>query len=219
MYIIIIGSGRTGKHVIQSAIKDRHEVVVVESDPKVAKWAATNYDCLVIHADASSLETLKEAGAEKAEALITTTNDDAVNLLIIMMGKELGIKKLVSSVTNEDHIPLFEHMGVDTVESPYRLNGQYLYRTVQRPSVKDFMDLGDGVEIVEMIVNNNAKAIGKSIKDIYSEKSIAKENHIVGIKRNDKLIVPHGSTTIEGNDLVLVLTTHGFSKSLMEAFE
>lgn len=218
MYLIIIGSGRTGKHVIQSAIDDGHEVVVIENNETVAQWAASHFDCLVINDEGSSLDVLKEAGADKADALIATTNDDAVNLLITMLGRDLGIEKLVSSVTNEDHIRLFKELGVNTVENPFRLNGQFLYRAVQQTSVKDFMDLGDGVEIIEFVVSHDAIGVGRSIKDISVELGFPKESHVVGIKRDHKLIIPHGSTVIEAGDIVLVLTLQGSLKPLLKIF-
>jgi trk system potassium uptake protein TrkA len=143
MHIIIIGSGKTGKHIIDAAVKDQNEVFVIEKNKELADWVATNYDCVVIHGDATKVEILKEANAEKADAIIVSTNDDAVNMLVILLAKQLGIKRLVSSVNNEDHIPVFEQLGIDTVESPYRLNGKYLYRAVQGGNVKDFLDLGD----------------------------------------------------------------------------
>lgn len=214
MYLIIVGSGRTGKHVIQSAIDDGHEVVVIEKDKETAQRATSTYDCLVINADASSLETLKEARAEEADALIATTNDDSVNLLVTMLGRDIGIKKLVSSVTNEEHIRLFKELGVSTVESPFRLNGQFLYRAVQKSSVKDFMDLGDGVEIIEFMISPHAQAVNKAIK----ETPIPKECRVVAIKRDDKLIIPQGSTIIQKGDVAIVLKRQGYFKQLVEIF-
>jgi trk system potassium uptake protein TrkA len=103
MHIIIIGAGKTGKHVIESAVMDDQDVYVIEKNKEVADWIASHYDCVVINADATYVEALKEAKAEKADAIVVTTNDDAINALVILLAKQLGIKRLVSSVNNEDH--------------------------------------------------------------------------------------------------------------------
>ncbi|MCB0519345.1 MAG: TrkA family potassium uptake protein [Lewinellaceae bacterium] len=219
MHLIIVGAGRTGKHVIQEATKDGHDVVVIEKEEKVAGWAATHYDCMVIQADASSMDALKEAKAEKADALIATTNDDAVNMLVIMLGKELGIKRLISSVTDEGHIRLFEQMGVDTVESPFRLNGQYLYRAVQRPSVKDFLDLGGGAEIIELTVKKNSPIAGKLIKQLHKENLLPKDARIVAVKRKTDIIIPEGDTALLEGDLVAVLSKQGATEELVHVFK
>ncbi len=206
MHIIIIGSGRTGKHVIEAAVKDDHDVFVIEKSKTVADWVASHFDCVVINADATSIEALKEAKIEKADAIVVTTDDDAVNSLVILLAKQLGVKRLVSSVNNEDHLSIFEQLGTDTVESPYRLNGRYLYRAVQGPNVKEFLDLGDGFEVLEMIVEHKAKINNKLIKDLAKEKVLPRDTHIILIKRNNQIIIPEGETRIFENDVVVVLS-------------
>ncbi|MCC7453899.1 MAG: TrkA family potassium uptake protein [Crocinitomix sp.] len=206
MHIIIVGSGRTGKHVIDAAVKDDHDVYVIEKDKIAADWVATHFDCIVIHSDATSIEALKEAKAEKADAIIVTTNDDAVNSLVILLAKQLGVKRLVSSVNNEDHLPIFEQLGTDTVESPYRLNGRYLYRAVQGPNVKEFLDLGDGFEVLEMVVEDHSQIANKLIKELNKEKTLPNDTRIVLIKRNNQIIIPDGETRVFVKDIVVVLS-------------
>lgn len=206
MHIIIIGSGRTGKHVIEAAVKDNHDVFVIEKNKASADWVASHYDCIVINADATSIEALKEANAEKADAIIVTTDDDAVNSLVILLAKQLGVTRLVSSVNNEEHLTVFEHLGTDTVESPYRLNGRYLYRAVQGPNVKEFLDLGDGFELLELKVEKDSKISNKLIKELNKQKILPTDSRIILIKRNNQIIIPEGETKIDVNDMIVVLS-------------
>lgn len=206
MHIIIIGSGRTGKHVIEAAVKDQHDVFVIEKNKTVADWVATHFDCVVINADATSIEALKEANAEKADAIIVTTNDDAVNSLVILLAKQLGVKRLVSSVNIEDHLPVFEQLGTDTVESPFRLNGRYLYRAVHGPSVKEFLDLGDGFEVLEMVVQESSLVSNKLIKELNKNRILPSNTRIILIKRNNQIIIPDGETRVFVKDVVVVLS-------------
>jgi trk system potassium uptake protein len=206
MNLIIVGSGRTGKYVIEAAVKDGHDVFVIEKDKTIADLVATHYDCIVINADATSVESLKEAKAEKADAIIVTTNDDAINSLVILLAKQLGVKKLISSVNNDEHLTVFEHLGTDTVENPYRLNGRYLYRAVQGSNVKEYLDLGDGYEILEMDVQKFSVVANKLIKELNKERILPNETRIVLMKRNNKIIIPVGETQILENDVVVVLS-------------
>ncbi|MBB4119519.1 trk system potassium uptake protein TrkA [Mesonia hippocampi] len=206
MHLIIIGSGRTGKHVIEAAVKDNHDVFVIDKNKETTDWVASHFDCMAIHADATSIEALKEANAEKADAIIVTTNDDAVNSLVILLAKQLGINQLVSAVNNEEHLSVFEQLGTDTVESPYRLNGRYLYRAVQGPNVNEFLDLGDGHELLEMQVEQNAKISNKLIKELNKQRVLPPDSRIILIKRNEQIIVPEGETKIEVKDTVVVLS-------------
>lgn len=206
MHLIIVGSGRTGKHVIQAAIDDNKDVYVIEKDKELANWVATKFDCVVINGDATSFEILKEAKAESADAIIVTTNDDSVNALVILLAKQMGIKRLVSSVNNDDLLPVFGHLNIDTVENPYRLNGKYLYRAVQGPNVKEFLDLGDGFELLELVVEQNSGVANKFIKDLNREKILPKDSSFILVKRNNQIIIPEGETRIFVNDIVVVLS-------------
>ncbi len=219
MHIIIIGSGKTGKHVIDAAVKDNHDVFVIEKSKEAADWVATHYDCIVIHADGTSIEALNEAKAEKADAIVVTTNDDAVNSLVILLAKQLGVKRLVSSVNDEEHLKIFEQLGTDTVESPYRLNGRYLYRAVQGPNVKEFLDLGDGFEVLEIIVEDESKIANKLIKELNKEKILPKDTRIIIIKRNNQIIIPDGETRIFKKDVVVVLTKKTRVSQVSELFD
>lgn len=206
MNIIIVGSGKTGKHVIEAALKDRQNVHVIEKNKEIANWAATNYDCVVINADATLSETLREANAHEADAIIVTTNDDAVNALVILLAKQMGIKRLISSVNKDDLLPVFEELGIDTVENPYRLNGKYLYRAMLGPNVKEFLDLGDGYELLEMEVEKDSLIANLYIKSLSKDKVLPTGSLVVLIKRNNQVIIPKGETRIFVNDILVVLS-------------
>jgi len=161
---------------------------------------------VVINADATNPDTLKEAKAEDAHAIIVTTNDDAVNSLVILLAKKMGITRLVSSVNNDDLLPVFEQLGIDTVESPYRLNGKYLYRAMLGPNVKEFLDLGDGYELLEMMVEKNSKISNQYIKSLSKDKILPSDSLVVLIKRNNQVIIPEGDTRIFVNDILVALS-------------
>lgn len=205
MHIIVVGSGRTGKHVIEAAVRDKHDVFVIEKDKETSDWAASNFDCVVINADATSIEALEEANAKEADAIIVTTNDDAINSLVLLLAKELGVKQLVSSVNDEERMNVFKHIGTDIIESPFQLNGKHLYRAVQGPNVKEFLNLGDGFEILELKVGKESKIAGNTIKKLNKENILPSETLIVLIKREDDFIIPDGNAKIENNDVVVVL--------------
>ena len=162
MYIIVVGTGRTGSKVIELATRDEHEVVVVERDQELAEEVSASYDCMVINANAASEEIMLEAGIQESDALISTTENDSVNLMIQMLGKQYGVETLVSSINEPQHMELFGDLGVNVVESPHELTGQYLYRAVQRPAIQESMQVGVRGEIFELTVDEGAPIAGLS---------------------------------------------------------
>jgi len=218
MYIIVVGAGRTGSSVIELATRDDHDVVVVERDEALAAETSTAYDCLVINADAASRETLLEAGIDEADALISTTDDDSVNLMLSMLGKQFGVETLVSSINDPEHMDLFRELGVNIVESPHRLNGQYLYRAVQRPAVQDFMTVPGGAEIFEVAVEDGAPLDGVSLLQAGEDGLLAEDTVLVAIARDDEIHIPGGDTTLEAGDLVTIFALDGATDAVTAPF-
>ncbi|CQH64524.1 TrkA domain protein (plasmid) [Halobacterium hubeiense] len=218
MYVIIIGAGRTGSTVIDLATQDDHEVVVIERDTELAEEVSATYDCMVINADGASKDILLEAGIEEADALISTTESDSVNLMITMFGKQYGVETLVSSINDPAHMELFEDLGVTIVESPHRLNGQYLYRAVQHPAIRDFMPIAGDAEIFEATVDEDAPIGGLSLIDADREDLLPEETIIVAIVRDDDLIIPEGETEIRAGDVVTIFARDGATNQITDAF-
>ena len=218
MYIIVVGAGRTGSKVIELATQDEHEVVVVERDQELAEAASASYDCMVINADAASEEIMLEAGVQECDALISTTENDSVNLMIQMLGKQYGVETLVSSINEPQHMELFGDLGVNVVESPHELNGQYLYRAVNRPAIEDSMQVGAGGEIFELTVEEAAPIAGRSLVDADAEGLLPEETVIVAIVRDGELHIPRGESNIRAGDTVTIFAKDGATDSITDTF-
>jgi len=218
MYIIVVGAGRTGSKVIELATQDDHEVVVIEHDQGLAEEVSATYDCMVINADAASKEIMLEAGVQEADALISTTETDSVNLMISMLGKQYSVETLVSSINEPEHMELFGDLGVSIVESPHELNGQYLYYAVQRPAIRDFMAVGGGGEIFELTVAEGAPIAGRSLIDADSDGLLPQETIIVAIVRDGDLHIPGGESDIQPGDTVTIFAKNGPSDDITDAF-
>jgi len=193
-------------------------VVVIEHDQELAEEVSATYDCMVINADAASTEVMLEAGVQEADALISTTEDDSVNLMISMLGKQYGVETLVSSINDPEHIDLFGDLGVSIVESPHELNGQYLYRAVRRPAVRDFMEVGGDGEIFELTVAEDAPIAGLSLIDADSEDLLPQETILVAIVRDGDLHIPQGESNIRAGDTVTIFAKNGASDDITDAF-
>jgi trk system potassium uptake protein TrkA len=202
MYIIVVGAGKVGESLIKITTERGHNVAVVDKNEDKCTEIVEKYDIIAIHGDSTIKSVLEDAGALRAQALVTTTSDDAVNLLTILVGKELGIKSLVSVVSQPEHGLMFRRIGANVMENPASAVAEYLYRILQRPSIRDFMSIGGGeAEIFEIVVTSKALVVGKTLDSL---KLSQKGALIVAITRNDDIIIPKGDTTIKEGDRVTV---------------
>ncbi|WP_424014722.1 potassium channel family protein [Halorubrum xinjiangense] len=220
MYLIVVGAGDIGTPLVDVATAGGNEVVVIERDEERAERASRQYDCLVINDDATSKETLQDAGAERADALISTTDQDATNIMVCLLAQELSIPNIVSVVHNPEHMNVFEQIGVNTMQNPQSLIAEYLYRAVSRPSVVDFMHIGEEAEVFEITVGSDAPIAGRTLREADEADLIGGQTLIVAIERDGEgtPITPRGDTRIEAGDLLTVYSGAGVTPEVTDVF-
>ncbi|QLG27416.1 TrkA family potassium uptake protein [Halorarum halophilum] len=220
MYIIIVGAGDIGTPLIDVATRFGNEVVVIERERKKADQIADEYDCLVLNADATIKKTLEDAGAEQADAIISTTDQDATNIMICLLSKELEIPAILSVVHSPEHMGLFRQIGVNTMENPQQLIAEYLYRAVARPAIVDYLRIGEEAEVFEIDVTAGAPIAGKTLNEAANEGIIPDDVLIVAIERegDDPPITPRGDSLIKPDDLLTVYSGFGADPELTDVF-
>lgn len=220
MYLIIVGAGDIGSPLIEIATAGGNEVVVVEQNAERAEQAAQRYDCLVLQDDATVKETLEEAGADRADALISTTDRDATNVMVCLLGEELGVTEIVSVVHDPQHMSLFERIGVGTMGNPQRLIAEYLYRAVTRPAIVDYMRLGGKAEVFEIVVAPDAPVAGLTVEAAAQAGHLGEELLIVAVEREgvDAPITPRGGTELRAGDLLTVYSASGATAEVTDVF-
>lgn len=218
MHIIVIGGGRTGRAFIERATENAHEVVVVEKDRERAQRLSADFDCLVINADAASREIMDEAGLDRADAVVATTRDDSVNLMVSLMATQASVGWVVSTIDDEDHLDMFDDLGVDAVESPQRLAGRHLYDRIVRPKVRDSIKVSGDVEVLDVEVSQGSDVAGRPLSELVSAGILGDQSIIAAVIRNEDVIVPKGSTTLEPGDLVTLLSRTDTATDITESF-
>ena len=220
MYIIVVGAGDIGTPLVEIAIQSENEVVVIEREEPRADRIASQYDCLVLNADATAKGVLTDAGAEQADAIISTTDQDATNVMVSLLATELEIPMIVSVVPNPEHMDLYRRIGVNTMENPQRLIAEYLYRSVARPAIVDYLQVGDEAAVFEITITEDAPIRGKTIEQAAQDGLIPEDVLIIAVERDGEgpPITPRGNTEIKAGDLVTVYSAFGAAPDLTDLF-
>ena len=143
MYIVIVGAGGIGKMLTEVALKEKnHNLIVIDKSQERCEEIARKYDAVAINADATQEETLDESEIKKADVLVTTTDDDAINLMVCSLAKNKGVKNLVSVVNQEESKPMYMEKGVKMVKSPNVVMAEHLYKSIKHPNVEEYMNVG-----------------------------------------------------------------------------
>jgi len=216
MYMIIVGAGSIGTSLIDLSVKEKNNVVVIDSSPERGRDISSKYDVTVLTGNATSAETLREAGSERADALIVTTSDDAVNLMVVSIAADLGIPSIVSVVNDEDHADFFRKLGANVMENPEDVVAHHLYNTVKRPSVQDFAMLPQDAQIFRLQVGAESPLIDRSVSDAVKREILPASMRILAVDRDGEQSIPADDTVVEENDVLTFFSLEPVGDELIE---
>ena len=78
---------------------------------------------------------------------------------------------------------------------------EHLYKSITHPTVEDYMNVGEHVEIFRVPLPENSKLSGKTIKNI----GLPHKSLIVAIERDHKFIIPTEDVEVYAGDKLTVL--------------
>jgi trk system potassium uptake protein len=120
-YILIAGCSRLGASIASMFSSRGKEVVVLDLEEKSFKSISGDYSGFSVVGDATDIDVLKEAGAEKADLLVAATDDDNTNIMISEIAKNiLGIPKVISRIYDTEKEIVYREFSIDTIE-PFEL--------------------------------------------------------------------------------------------------
>ena len=216
MFIIVVGAGSIGSSLIDIATKEKNNVVVIEINEARAKEISNKYDITVLNGNATLVETVREAGSERADALIATTSDDAVNLMVVSIAERLKIPAIISVVNDKDHAEFFRRLGINVLENPEDVVANHLYTAVKRPKVKDFTILSQGDQIFRLVVNEGSPLVGRSLADSINRGTIPAELLVIAIEQDGKKEIPTSETVVTANEVLTFFSLERVSDDLIE---
>ena len=90
MKIIIVGCGKIGNTIIESLVREGHDVVAVDSDPAIIADISNIYDVMCVCGTGADYDTLAEAGVSSANMVVAVTGSDELNMLSCFIAKKMG---------------------------------------------------------------------------------------------------------------------------------
>jgi len=169
-HCIICGFGRMGRSLAQELMLRGVAVVAIDTEDEVIEQCQ-QLEIPAIKGNASSEQTLREAGLERASSLVTVTPSDAENVFIILTAKSINPKlNIITRCNAETSIPKLEKAGADTVISPYAIAGRRIAHMLTHPNVTSFLDgvleFGDRqMRLEEFVIGPNSPLAGKTLQE------------------------------------------------------
>jgi trk system potassium uptake protein TrkA len=216
LYVIIIGLGGIGRSLARIAVAQRMNVLVIDSDPRRTQDIASKYDLVSLTGDASMTWTLEESNITEADAVICTTGNDSVNLMVVLKAREMGVKNVVTVVNEHENIEIFKKTGAIIHKDPDAIVAENIFNSIWRSGVNAFVSMAGGkAEIIELILHEGSQASMKAIKSLGLPSNVL----IIAIERGDEVIIPEGSTIIQPNDSIYVFARSDMVDKISDLFQ
>lgn len=212
-HMIVCGYGDVGEAIKEQLEMHGKKVVVIDKDEEKLRTEATENPYIV--GDATEKETLKKAGADRAEGIFAAMPQDSDNILIILNAIECNknIRIIARSERTETDKHL-EKIGADTVVHPDSEGGIRMAQSFLNPEITNLYDSlfkGNFGKAGTIDVSENSDLVDKTIAQ-----SGLKEEYglIVAIKRDEDLLLnPSTNEKIKPNDTLIVIGKNSRSKS------
>ncbi len=215
MYVIVAGAGKVGYHLARMLLNGGHEVMVIEKDRHKVETLSLEFHDSIMEGDASIVEVLKEAGANRADVVVAATGYDEDNLVICQLTKLVFLKpRTIARVNNPRNEELFAGLGVDASVSGTKLINAVIQEQVKAGDMMiPLLTLKEGdIEIVEVDLTRSSHIVRKKIKEI----TVPPGSIFIAVIRGDEVIIPFGETEFQVDDRVIALVKRSSEQALRQ---
>lgn len=213
--VTLIGGGDVGLQLARRLDSDdRIALTVIERDPQRGELMASRLSqTLVLTGDGTDLELLESEDIGRSDVLVSVVDNDERNLLTSLLGRQLGVRRIITRVSKRANLRLFERMGIDVAISARGAAVDSVLHQLQ----------GGSTRLLAVVEQGAGRILELDVPAGYQRKVLgdlpAPLNSIVGaIIRDGRPIVPRGTDAIEPGDRLIVFTTHAAETKVRDYF-
>jgi len=209
MRVIIVGIGDIGYELARDLTHGgSHEVVLIDTNEARCEDLSQEFDAFVLEGDGTHPELLQKALIEEADALVATTNSDALNTVIAMLAKRFGVPTIIVKLKDLGLRAACQEMGVARIIAPSISAAAEILAALHgfgRPDLS--LVTRGGLRFVELEVQGIE---GASLAELAIPDGVL----VLTVVRGEEVLLARGKTRLQQGDLLLLLVEneHAFGK-------
>ena len=205
--IMIIGGGFVGLRVAE-LLEKSFPIKLVERDARRAEELSYLLDRTeILHGDGSHVDTLKRAGLQDVDVIITTTGDNETNIMTSVLAKHMiqdGSRsrvRTIALVQREAYLVLASTMGSDVVLNKKLMAVNEILKYIRRGQLLSVAQLyGCDTEVVELIAEDGAPITHKALYEVGGMQG----KIIIGaVSRSGDWEIATGDTHVQAGDKII----------------
>ena len=210
MYIIIAGGGIAGTTLARELSDHRHDVVVIDRDREVCEDIYAHLGVETVYGDARDIDVLRQAGINKADALLGVLYRDTDNLTVALLAKSEQVKKIMVKMRNPAYEKPYQLAGVTHTCD---MNTMLLHKVIielESPLVKVLTDLEQSqAKLIMFKIPGNWPDDGITVQELARQPEFSGNCVFAGVldeQQAKKIIVPRGPDKLHKNNTVFMVT-------------
>lgn len=218
MYVVVVGIGQVGRHILEQLEWDRHDVVAIDADPLVIASVEEHHDVATLVGYGANDQILHQAGVDRADLVVAVSNNDEVNLITALAALRMGAKQGIARVqgqawSDEREGVQYGMLGVDVVLNPRLLLAMEIAKIARSHGALEVIDMANArVEMVQVELDKSCRMLKKPIAKL----GLPSQTLVAAVVRNGELSVPGGSDVLVPGDRIYLL---GQRESIEQAEE
>ena len=170
---------------------------------------------VVVQGDGTDRDFLVEQGVPLADAFVTSTESDEINILAALLAKSLGVSRNLVLVTKPTNIPLAEAVGIEVAASAPLLTARKIAHFVLHGGAISAALLGgEQIQAIEFVTTPTAQIAKQKI----AEAGLPKEAIAGAIIHNSTVIIPPDDSIVQPGDHVIIISPLGVIPAVEKLF-
>jgi len=221
MHILIIGAGDIGFQLARRLSQEKHDITMIEADPRKVKRASEQLDALVINGNGASYRMLQQANLDKMEIVAAMTDSDEANLMACRLAKRTGVRTTIARVrhpqfTQPDFILSAEDLGTDLILHPEKETADAVVHLIHKANATYAVEFEGGkIEVLGIRLEQDSPLLNIPLKYLDQETDNL-HLRIVAINRNYETLIPQGHDALAAGDQVFVVCDHDYSSKFIQ---
>ena len=209
MRIIVIGAGKVGYTLAEHLTSEEHDVTVIDKNEEVINRCSGSLDVICLKGNGANAKILLDAGVDKSNIVIASTESDETNMLACLIAKRLGAQYTIARIRdpefNESQMLLQNELGIDVAINPERATALEISRLLRYPFAGSIESFAKGqVEMVEFRAQESDPIVGIAMKDLSAKVPGLPRILYAMVERNGNVQIPGGDFMILPGDRVFV---------------
>ncbi len=157
---------------------------------------------VVIHGEMMSDVILNDANLSQTDMTISVTEQDKDNLLLSLLSQHNGVTSTISLVNSRIYDNLTDHIGSNIIVDRSTVTISKILRDIREVNLISAYSLGRGfAEVWEFKLKKDTILEGKTVESL----NLPEKCKVIGIERNKQLIIANDKTTLQLDDILIVL--------------